>query len=360
MKRPLKILFVTAEYPPERCGGIGYFYFDLVRRLESLGVRTRVVTPPHPGPGAPAETLRRRFDLYRAARLAAEEFQPDVVETHEWAAPLLAAPWRPLAVRLHGSYTARRERPSRFWKLLESRTLNAADEIVSVSAWAARRTAAAFGIHRSIRVLPSGVDTELFRPPIAPRNPEEILYVGSPRADKGVGELLQAAGEILMRRPAATLTVAGATEEELSRWMPLVPRAAHGRIRCLGRTPRHGLAALLGRSAVCVFPGLAEALGLACVEAMATGAAVVGSTRGGAVELIEHGRSGLLVDPLKPGMLTHSIETLLASDAMRRTLGEAARARSVERFSIDRTTRLNLDFYQDLCGRSFHPRRTAA
>lgn len=358
--RPLRILFVTDELPPGPSGGIGVFYRDLALALEAHGARVRIVVSQEGPTDTPRRILEKRWALFREARQVAQQFDPDVVETHDWAAPLIAAPRRPLVVRLHGAHGARSESPSRFWRFLEARALKAADALVSVSEWAADRTARAFGLTGDIPVIPSGVSTDLFRPPLAPRNPEEILFVGSPRVDKGIREVLEAAAGILTARPAAQLTLAGAVESDLAAFWEIVPSALRRRVRCLGKTPRSALPALYGRAAVCVFPGRAEAFGLACLEAMSTGSAVVGSVRGGATELIEPGRSGLLVDPLEPGALQESINLLLGSRDLRRRLGDGARRRAVEQFDLARTASRNLALYQQLCTQTAHHAKPAA
>ena len=356
----MRILIVTDEYPPGRTGGIGVFYRDMATRLEQAGAQVRVVVTEQSASARPTDILRRRWDNFLAARKAAHSFAPDVVETHDWAAPLTAAPWRPLVVRLHGAHTARHQKPSRFWRLLEGRALAAADARVAVSRWAADATAKAFGLRGEIPVISSGIDTSTFRPPIVPRNGAEILYVGSPRADKGVGDLIEAADQVLARRADAQLTIAGATESDVADWTGRMCDASRARVRCLGRVPRYMLPALYGRATLCVFPGRAEALGLACLEAMATATPVIASLRGGAAELIDHERSGLLVDPLQSGRLSAAISRLLDAPERRREMGQAARRRIVEDFDLKAVTARNLRFYENLCTRFVHPGRRAA
>ena len=56
--------------------------------------------------------------------------------------------------------------------------------------------------------------------------------------------------------------------------------------------------------------------------------------RGGIVDIVEDGRTGLLVED-DPGALAGAIAALLSDPARRRTLGEAGRARVRERFGWD-------------------------
>jgi len=73
-----------------------------------------------------------------------------------------------------------------------------------------------------------------------------------------------------------------------------------------------------------VMPSLQEGLGLALMEAMAAGKAVIGSNVGGIKTLIQDGRNGLLVEPADSPALAQAILTLLNDPAKRLELGKEA------------------------------------
>jgi len=83
-------------------------------------------------------------------------------------------------------------------------------------------------------------------------------------------------------------------------------------------------------------PAWKEGFGLAIVEAMATGVPVVASDAGGPGEIIEHGKSGLLVPPGDTSALESSLRTLLKDAAGRRQMAERGRLRAKERFDLER------------------------
>jgi len=66
---------------------------------------------------------------------------------------------------------------------------------------------------------------------------------------------------------------------------------------------------------------LQEGLGLALMEAMSAGIAVIGSNVGGIITLIQHGHNGLLVEPKDVDGLAEAILTLLRDPARRVALG---------------------------------------
>ena len=156
------------------------------------GDEVSVVTPTNP-----SEPLRTRWELTRNVARKAREFYADVVETHDWAGPLLWRPGCPTIVRMHGAHSAhaqyRGQRPSRFWSRLERRTLGAADLLASVSRAIGKLTLRACRIpRRNFEVIPNGIDTRLFSPQPVEKDPGEILYVGSIHERKGLVELFQA------------------------------------------------------------------------------------------------------------------------------------------------------------------------
>jgi len=89
-----------------------------------------------------------------------------------------------------------------------------------------------------------------------------------------------------------------------------------------------------------------EAAPLVPLEAMAAGLPVVASDIGGGAELIENGTSGVLVPPAAVDPLAQAIDSLLADDALRRRMGEAARERIVERYTIEAMTRQTVAVYE--------------
>jgi glycosyltransferase involved in cell wall biosynthesis len=81
----------------------------------------------------------------------------------------------------------------------------------------------------------------------------------------------------------------------------------------------------LATSSVAIFPSLWENLSYSCLEAMASGCAVVASRCGGFPEIISHGENGLLCSPGDPGELSRQLYELLTTQDMIAKIGAAAR-----------------------------------
>ena len=82
---------------------------------------------------------------------------------------------------------------------------------------------------------------------------------------------------------------------------------------------------------------------------MAAGKPVVATAVGGSAELIEHGRTGLLVEPDDPPAMASAIESLLADHSLAQRLAEKA-MQSIDRFQFDNVARQHERLYHQLLG----------
>ena len=88
------------------------------------------------------------------------------------------------------------------------------------------------------------------------------------------------------------------------------------------------------------------------VEAMAAGLPVVATRVAGVPEAVEHGRTGLLVEPEDATTLAAALDRVLEDVDLRRRMGKAARAEFERRFAIDVVTDAHLKLYEEVHGRA--------
>ncbi len=100
-----------------------------------------------------------------------------------------------------------------------------------------------------------------------------------------------------------------------------------------------------------LMPSLEEGLGLALMEAQASGLPVVASRVGGMVDLIDDGRTGLFVEPNDPKQLADAVVRILTDPEFARALGIRAREFIEREGSADEMTKKIADIYQQLTGR---------
>ncbi|MFO1361312.1 MAG: glycosyltransferase family 4 protein [Burkholderiales bacterium] len=142
------------------------------------------------------------------------------------------------------------------------------------------------------------------------------LFVGRLAAEKGLDVLARALDEV----PEAEIAVVGDGPES--------PRVrAHPRLRALGRLPRAEVLAMMRRAAYLVMPSICfETFGLAALEAFASGLPVIASRTGGLADLVEDGRTGLLVAPGSAGALRDALRWAHSHADALAQMGRNARA----------------------------------
>lgn len=267
-----------------------------------------------------------------ALRRAAGEHAPDVVHFHTSRALSLApyvgsGPVRVVTRRM--DYAPRGAGPYVRW------LYGQVDAVIAISR-AARDALAARGIAAErVAIVPSGVDVAHFhgieraasRARLGvPAEELVVAIVASLHARKGHAVLFEALAR-LARDGAAPLCLAAGTGPEGDALDELATRLGlAGRVRWLGRVA--DVRPVLGAADVVVAPSLAEGLGVAVIEAMAAGVAVVASAVGGIPELVRDGVEGLLVPPGDPAALAAALGRVLRDAHLRRQLGEAGRQRA--------------------------------
>lgn len=162
-----------------------------------------------------------------------------------------------------------------------------------------------------------------------------MLFVGRISEQKGLFHLLEAAD----RLPETVQVVLCAASPDTSALEVRLRDAVRRRPR-VRWIPTH-LAAeevvqLHSHAAVFACPSVYEPFGLINLEAMACETPVVASALGGIPEVVEDGRTGLLVPPGDPERLAAALRALLDDPARARALGVAGRRRVEARFTWDR------------------------
>jgi glycosyltransferase involved in cell wall biosynthesis len=275
----------------------------------------------------------------------------DVVHVH-WAVPHGLAGWAAaraagaaLVTTFYGAeirWAERRFPPARAflrWYCGRSR-------LVAISA-STRAMLAPYAGGRPVTVIPYGVPLPEGGPPVdahgdpgarAGSDPPRILFVGRLVARKGVDRLLDALATIADRDWRLDIVGFGPERDPLER------RAADlglsDRVEFLGRVANEELVAAYCRAACFVLPATlderadTEGLGVVLLEAMSYGVPVVATRMGGIVDVVEDGRTGLLVED-EPAELAHAVASILDDPGRARALGRAGRASVRERFGWD-------------------------
>ncbi|MDC0766631.1 glycogen synthase [Streptomyces sp. HD] len=382
----MRVGLLTREYPPDVYGGAGVHVEFLARELRDLvdlevhcwgeGRAVGVVRHrPWPALDTGNDALRTfSVDLAMAAGLEGTE----LVHSHTWYANL-AGHLGKLLYGIPHVMTAHSLEPLRPWKAeqlgggyalsswAERTAIEAADAVIAVSGAMREDILGCYPALDPARVhiVHNGIDTALYRPD---RRTEVltrfgldtgrpyVLFVGRITRQKGVPHLLRAIRHI---DPAAQVVLcAGAPDtpeidqefrdlyQELSR----VREGVHWIPQML---PRPEVIQLLTHAAVFVCPSVYEPLGIVNLEAMACGTPVVASQVGGIPEVVEDGKTGLLVpldddaEAFEAG-LAQALDSVIGDPETARRMGEAGRERAVGEFGWDAVARRTVRLYGEI------------
>jgi colanic acid/amylovoran biosynthesis glycosyltransferase len=201
-----------------------------------------------------------------------------------------------------------------------------------------------------LRVVHCGVDVQRFAPVERDGGaPPEILTVGRVVPVKGQSLLVESIAALRERGVEARLTIVG-DGPELPALRELARRlGVEGSVSFEGAVGQDEIRRYYERADVFALPSFAEGLPVVLIEAMASGLPVVASRITGIPELVEEGRSGLLVVPGDGDDLAAALARMIeAGPEARAAMGAAGRERVVEQFDIEKTGDQLLHLYEEL------------
>jgi D-inositol-3-phosphate glycosyltransferase len=229
----------------------------------------------------------------------------------------------------------------------EAEIMGCSDVILASCSVEADQLVDLYGADRDrIEIVAPGVDHAFFgrgernqarRAIDFPADDPMVLFVGRIQPLKGLPVVVEALAAVTAqggRLGRTTLVVVGGPSgphgaSELDRIAELVER--HGladRIRFVAAQPHEMLSTYFRAADVCVVPSRSESFGLVALEAGACGVPVLASAVGGLTTIVDHGRTGYLLDPLDPAAWAGRMTDLLEAPARAAALGQAAARRA--------------------------------
>ena len=217
-------------------------------------------------------------------------------------------------------------------------------------------------LKRPATVITHGVDTEIYAPPpdraaafAASELPGRyaIGCFGRVRAQKGSDVFVDAMCRLLPRYPDFTAVMVGAITPEQSGFANDLRRrieaaGLQSRIVIMGELEIGEVQRWYQRLTIYAFTSRNEGFGLTLVEAMSVGAALVASRAGAAELVVEDGATGVLTPPGDADALVAALEPLMRDPGSATAMGARARARVLEKFSLDAETNAIAGVYRTL------------
>lgn len=214
--------------------------------------------------------------------------------------------------------------------------VRAADRVVAVGRQPGAEISDLFGLDPGkVVTVHNGVPAVTARCRRSPGSPPHIVFLGRFEPAKGIRDLIAALASESVGNLDWRATLAGTGN--VSRVRKAIASAGLSRRVALpGWVSSADARHLLAGADIYVQPSHREGLSIALLEAMAAGCGIVATDVGATREAVENAAHGLVVKPGAPDELAGALSRLIGHADLCRRLGEAARARQQERFSIDR------------------------
>ncbi len=353
----MRVLQLTQRFPPA-LGGVENHVLNLASKLTESGVTTEVFTTDllrdiplqRMGNGARGFPFSvRRFRALKVAEMPhglgivapsmvheVLSHPPDLIHAHAYGYfPTFVGSVARMLREIPFVITSHSDpgRPSLGKRLFDhvtpAFTLRAADRVIALTASEARYLEH-LGVRRDrIRIIPNGVNLGEFaiiRKGVLHGGRCTILFVGRCYPEQKGLEYLIKAMSLLLKTVDAHLNIAGEDWGGVSRIRSFARTLGiEGRVTIMGPLERDQLIRAYASADMLVLPSLFEPFGIVLLEAMAAGLPVVASRVGGIVEVVEDGKTGLLVEPGSPGEIAAALEHLISHPELRRAMGRRGR-----------------------------------
>ena len=345
----MKVLIATGLYPPE-IGGPATYAKLFEEQLPRYGIEVSVL---------PFSTVRFMPPIIRhvayAWLLAKQMHNTDVLlvqDTVSTGFPAAIISWlagKKLIVRVPGDYAweqgvqrfgvkdslddfQKRSYGLRVWVLraIQRFVVNRAYRVIAPSQYLANIIKQWSPAIKDIRVIYNGIEMAETLP--ISREPSLIVSSGRLVPWKGFAELI----DVVAKHPEWHLDILGDGPQYAELVDKVHATGAGGRIKLRGRVSHSEAREMFGKAAVFVLNSRYEGLSHTLVEAMSVGTPVIATRAGGNPEVIEDGRSGILIGVEDTVGLEKALAQVLSDNNVRMKLGTSAAERA-KQFSITKT-----------------------
>jgi D-inositol-3-phosphate glycosyltransferase len=252
---------------------------------------------------------------------------------------------------------------------IENGIMKSADVLVAPSPWEKERMVSHYAADpEKIRVIPCGVDLNLFRP-IFPAKARKflglskrkfVLFVGRIDAIKGIDLLIRAIDclvekSCLGKHDIGLIIVGGDKDadprietQEMERLRKMVSRLnLEEEVAFWGAQRQDLLPFFYSAAEAIILPSRYESFGMVALEAMGCGTPVIASRVGGLQFTVEDGRTGFLFPEGNWRDLAERIREVIVSRKLKKKLGQAA-LRRAKKFSWTKVAKEVLSVYRSL------------
>jgi teichuronic acid biosynthesis glycosyltransferase TuaC len=399
----INVLLLSSLYPNEVNPHLGIFIHNQVRHLTKAGCHVKVMSPVPLAPKIlqfrskwknyreiPESALIDGIKVYYPAyirppgaffhalscytmygsinkmvRHITGEFRPDILHAHRatpegFVGQLIAKKYAiPLVCSLRGGDINVFPYRDRLTMSLTRRVLSNGHRVISVSGSLKAAAESISATLKPIRVIYNGCTTNDFyfdegrrqrhRATLGISGEAKVLiFVGNLIKTKGVFELLKSFAKLASSHQNLYLIMVGTGSEQKKIENFIASATLEKRIFMTGGVPHGKVSGWLNAADIFVLPTYSEGLPNALLEAIACGLPVVATRAGGIPEVVEDGKSGILINPRDCDSLSAAIKYLLDNEAAADTMGIAGKQYVETNFSWERNAQETIKIYKEI------------
>lgn len=309
----------------------------------------------------PIREIEWSWGFYRTLRTLKEETRLDLIESSETGNLFTALLEKkiPLVIRLHGStYSFEKATKgaaslgAKMDRLLQRISFRKAKGISAPSEFQKTAFETEMGEGFSLKIIPNpgSADTQQRVDEITDDGRKIIFFAGRIADVKGVWTLLKAFVRIVEDHPQARLIMAGSPHVSISgdgvtRF--LADHRLTDKVEFVGHVQKEKMGEYYERCAMYAAPSYYETFCISAIEAMLHGKPVVASAGTSLEEIVENGKTGLLVPPGDATALAEAILRLLNDEGLARSMGEAGREKAAQ-YQPAFIAKKTLEFYKNV------------
>jgi len=302
----------------------------------------------------PTKYYSPRIPNFREIVKTINRIAPDIIHiqsVHPWlcfALPFLRK--YPLVVTIHDPKAHEGEKKI-IWEMAKKLTMHSADRVI-VHGEQLKKLTVSRGIRPDkIEVIPHG-DYSFFtmfgRGDIAEQK-NSILFFGRIRAYKGLDYLLKASNKVIAEIPDAKFIIAGRGSFE--KYSGLINEHHRNNFEIYNKyIADEQVAELFQRSAVVCLPYTSGSQSGVVNIAYAFKKPVIVTNVGSIPEIVDNGKTGLVIEPKDSNAIANAIIALLKNDDLRMNLGENGLRKQRDELSWGNIAKKTMEVYQNILG----------
>jgi len=392
----VKVLVISHMYPSTSNEVAGIFVHEHVKALVAQGVEARVISPV-PWVPFPIKFLREKWKGYseipektvwegiqvwyprypvlpkawlfsssgkrmylgikKSVEKIYQEFPFDLIHAHValpdgYAGMLLAQKYKkPLIVTIHGQDLQRTVFRGAAYKQALREVFAAAHKVIVVSEKLKRVAEEQFDMDKAI-VVHNGVslekilrDDQVF---IYKQGKRVLLSVSNLIQTKGIDLNIRAVSRLINKYPNLHYIVVGSGPLKTALLQLSYKLGLANKVKFIGRVSHQDVMKYMAGCEVFVLPSWQEGFGVVYIEAMAHGKPVIACRGEGPEDFIEHGRTGLLVEPQDVDSLVEALDFLLSHPKEAKAMGKRAQEVVLRYYTWEGNAAKTIEIYKEV------------